>query len=300
MTAIADRLKHRLERLADRSSLVAIGWEAIQSFNAHEGSARAAAIAYYSILSLFPFAMLAVVIASFLIGEGPDLDGLVEQIAVGLGLDPDTVLATLDGLLNARGTLAILGVALLVVAVVPWMSVVQRGIVKAFGEGRRSVVRTTLGSFLVLALAAFLILLSGVWASLLGFVIGLVDRWLSDVAIIDTTLRLVLSLLPGAVVFGVMLVLLRVIPAQRTTVADVWLGALVTALGFLGLRYGFDIYVQLFVADSGNAAGPFGGVLIGLLFVHFLAVAILAGAEVAGVGFRRRQAGDQAAETASE
>ncbi|MGH2462081.1 MAG: YihY/virulence factor BrkB family protein [Candidatus Limnocylindria bacterium] len=300
MTAIADWLKARLQRLADRSSLIAIGWEAIQSFNAHEATARAAAIAYYSILSLFPFAMLAVVVASLLIGHGPEFDALVERIAVGLGFEPDSVAWAIEGLLNARGTLAVLGLALLVLAVAPWMSAVQRGIVQAFGEERRSHLRTTVGSLLLLGMAALLILLSGVWASMLGFIIGLVDRWLGDVAILDVTLRLVLSLLPGAVVFGAMLVLLRVIPGQRPTVGDVWLGAVITGLAFLALRYGFDLYVQLFVVDSGNAAGPFGGVLIGLLFVDFLAVAILAGAELAGVVFRRRRARDQAAEGAAE
>ena len=70
-------------------------------------------------------------------------------------------------------------------------------------------------------------------------------------------------------------------PAQDPTFREVWLGALVTALGFLGLSLLFDWYVRVFVADSGNAAGPFGAILVGLLYIDFLAVAMLAGAEVA-------------------
>jgi hypothetical protein len=39
---------------------------------------------------------------------------------------------------------------------------------------------------------------------------------------------------------------------------------------------------------------------VGLLYVDFLAIAILAGAEVAGVAFRRRQERDRAEDLAPE
>jgi len=300
MTAIADRFKHRVASLSDRYAVVSIGLEAFQRFNAHEAMARAAAIAYFSILSLFPFAMMALVIASLLIGSGADLDDFVTRVSESFGLDPATVSATLESVVSARNGLALLAIGLLVVSLVPWVSAVQRGIVRAFEEERRSYIRTTLSSLLLLGVAAVLILLSGVWGGLIGLVIGFVDRLLPDVALIDFTLRLFLTLLPPVVVFGVMTTLLRAVPAQDPTFAEVWLGALVTALGFLGLSFGFDIYIQLFVADSGNAAGPFGAILVGLLYIDFLAVAMLAGAEVAAATLRRRRAPDQAVETVPE
>ena len=290
MTAITDRFKQGLAAASDRYSLIGISLEAILKFNAHEAMARAAAIAYYSILSLFPFAIVALVVASFLIGEGPELDAFVARVAEAFGLDPASVSSSLEALLDARAVLAVIGVVLLIVALVPWVSAVQRGIVRAFEEDRRSYVRTTLSSFLLLGLAAVLILLSGVWASLVSLVIGFLYRLLPNAAIIDFTLRVVLQLLPGLVVFAVMAVLLRAVPAQNPSFREVWLGALITALGFLGLRVGFDLYVQFFVVSSGTAAGPFGAILVGLLYVDFLAITMLAGAEVAGATLRRRRA----------
>jgi uncharacterized BrkB/YihY/UPF0761 family membrane protein len=97
-----------------------------------------------------------------------------------------------------------------------------------------------------------------------------------------------------------MTILLRLIPGGKQTLSDVWLGSLVTAIGFVVLRIGFDLYVQLFVAGSGGLAGPFGAVLVGLLYVDFLAIAILAGAEVAGAVFRLRQGRDQARDPSQE
>jgi uncharacterized BrkB/YihY/UPF0761 family membrane protein len=244
--------------------------------------------------------MLGLVVASFVIGAGPELEVFVASVADRFGLDRVTVSGSLEALLDARFGLALVGLGLLVVVLVPWVSAVQLGIVRAFREDRRSVARTTLSSLLLLVMAAVLILLSGVWASLIGLVIGFLERFLGDVGIADATLRLALSVLPALVVFAVMTVLLSAVPAHRPWLRDVSLGALVTALGFLGLRLVFDFYVQLFVAQSGNAAGPFGAILVGLLYVDFLAIVMLAGAEVAGVVFRRRQEHDRAQDSAPE
>jgi uncharacterized BrkB/YihY/UPF0761 family membrane protein len=87
-----------------------------------------------------------------------------------------------------------------------------------------------------------------------------------------------------------MAALLKAVPSQSPTFREVWLGALVTALGFFGLSRLFDWYVELFVANSGNAAGPFGAILVGLLYIDFLAIAMLAGTEVAAASTRRHRA----------
>ncbi len=290
MTTIADRLKQRLAALSDRSPLIGIAIAAYRGFVDHDAMARAAAIAYYSILTLFPFVMLGLVAASLLIGSGQALDVVIRQVADAFGLDPATVRSAIASVRKSQALLAGLGLGLLVIAVVPWVSAVQRGIARAFGDQRRSRARATLGSLLVLGTAAVLILLSGVWSSLIDLMVGLIERLLPGLVIADLTLRFALYLLPGVVVFGVMTVLLRVIPGGKQTLPDVWLGSLVTAIGFIALRIVFDIYVQLFVAGSGGLAGPFGAILVGLLYVDFLAIAVLAGAEVAAAVVHRRDA----------
>lgn len=290
MTAIVGRVTERISAIADRYSLVGIGLEAFGKFNAHESMVRAAAIAYYSILSLFPFAIVALVAGSLLITEGPELDAFVARVANAFGLDPASVFSALDQFEDSRLVVGAIGIGLLLLALLPWVSAVQRGIVTAFEEGRRSYIRTTLSSLLLLGLAGVLILLSGVWGSLVSLLLGFVDRLLPGVTLVDVTLSLTVTLLPTLVVFGVMAALLKAVPSQDPTFGEVWLGALVTALGFFGLSRLFDWYVQLFVADSGNAAGPFGAILVGLLYIDFLAIAMLAGTEVAAATTRRHRA----------
>jgi membrane protein len=289
MTAIARRVSERVTAIADRYAVVGIGLEAIRKFNAHESMPRAAAIAYFSILSLFPFAMIALVAASLLIPKGEQLDAFVARVAQIFGLDQATVFEALATFEEGRFVFALVGIGLLLLALLPWVSAVQRGIVRAFEEERRSYIRTTLSSLLLLGMAAILILLSGAWGSLLNLVIGLLDRFLPELVVVDITLGLAASLLPTMVVFGVMTALLKAVPAQDPTFGEVWLGALVTALGFLGLSLLFDAYIELFVVHSGNASGPFGAILVGLLYIDFLAIAMLAGTEVAAATLRRRR-----------
>jgi len=298
MIARIDRIKQRVGAVAARYSLIGIGLDAYRGFVAHDAMPRAAAIAYYSVLTLFPFVMLGLVAASLLIRSGPELVSFIGQVAEVFDLDVVTVASAVASVREAQTPLAVLGAGLLVVAVLPWVSAVQRGIARAFGDQPPRLARTRLGSLLVLGAASVLILLSGVWSSLVGLIVGVVDRFVPGVPFIGFTLGVALAILPGLVVFGVMTILLRVIPGGKQTLSDVWLGSLVTAVGFIVLHIGFDLYVQLFVARSGGLAGPFGAVLVGLLYVDFLAIAILAGAEVAGAVFRRRQARDQAREAA--
>lgn len=290
MTAIARRVSDRVTAIADRYSVVGIALDAVGRFNVHESMPRAAAIAYYSILSLFPFAMVALVAASLLIPEGEQLDAFVGRVAQTFGLDPATVFEALETFEDGRVLFAAIGIGFLLLSLLPWVSAVQRGIVRAFEEERRSYVRTTLSSLLLLGLAAILILLSGAWGSLISLVIGLLDRFLPELVVVDVTLTVAVTLLPTLVVFSVMTALLKAVPAQNPTFGEVWLGALVTALGFLALSLLFDVYVRLFVADSGNAAGPFGAILVSLLYIDFLAIAMLAGTEVAAATMRRRRA----------
>jgi YihY family inner membrane protein len=290
MTAIVGRVTERISAIADRYSIVGIGLEAFGKFNAHESMVRAAAIAYYSILSLFPFALVAIVAASLFISPGPELDAFVARVANAFGLDPATVFGALDQFEDSRLVFGAVGIGLLLLALLPWVSAVQRGIVTAFEEGRRSYIRTTLSSLLLLGLAGILILLSGAWSSLVTLVFGFIDRLLPGMALVDITLGVAITLLPTLIVFGVMTALLKAVPSQDPSFREVWLGASVTALGFFGLSQLFDLYIQLFVADSGNAAGPFGAILIGLLYIDFLAIAMLAGTEVAAATTRRHRA----------
>lgn len=281
-----DRFRRRVDGWISRSPVVAVAWDALRGFFEHEGPMRAAAIAYYSVLAIFPTLMLLLIGASELLENGVSLDRLLARAAQELGVPVGVLHTTLDAILAARGAIVGLSVVLLLVAVVPWGSAVQLGIIRAFGEERRSVARSTAGNLLILAAAGLLLL----WIETWGVVLALVARalaWLfGSLPGWHLALAAAAVLVPAAVVFGVMAVLLRAIPSPHPAFRQVWQGAAVTAIGFTVVRLGFEAYAAVFltVADLG---GTVASLVVGLIFVDFLAVSVLVGAEVAAASARR-------------
>jgi membrane protein len=87
-------------------------------------------------------------------------------------------------------------------------------------------------------------------------------------------------LLPVVLTFATSAFLYRVVPAERTTLAQVWPGALVAALGFEAAKYGFAFYLQNF--GRYNAVyGSIGAVMATLFFMYLAANIFLFGAQVA-------------------
>ena len=85
----------RLLRSADRwttdHSLTRVLRRAIEGFLAHEGLQYAGTMAYFAVLSIFQLLVLAVVIGSFVLGEGAARDFVIEQVHAGTPLDAETV-----------------------------------------------------------------------------------------------------------------------------------------------------------------------------------------------------------------
>lgn len=77
------------------------------------------------------------------------------------------------------------------------------------------------------------------------------------------------------------------LPRKRNAFRDVWPGAVVGAVGFEGLKFGYSIYVA-FISGYDDAYGAFGAVLLWLFFVYLGSYLFLLGAEVAYVYPRLR------------
>jgi YihY family inner membrane protein len=84
------------------------------------------------------------------------------------------------------------------------------------------------------------------------------------------------------------------LPRKRNSFRDVWLGAVVGAVGLEGLKFGYSIYVA-FISGYDDAYGAFGAVLLWLFFVYLSSYLFLLGAEVAYVYPRLRDGIDDEA-----
>ena len=87
-------------------------------------------------------------------------------------------------------------------------------------------------------------------------------------------------LLPWALTFALVLLAYRYVPNARTSLRDVWLGALLASLAIETLKYGYGVYVVNF-SSYGAAYGALTGVLLFMFFAWLASYIFLLGAELA-------------------
>jgi membrane protein len=264
--------RYRVTRVARRAAL---------GFMAHEGMQYAGIMAYFAILSIFQLLVLAVVTGSFFLGEGSARDFVLGQISLNSPINADTVGNIIDGIIEARGGISLIGLVLLAWSALGLFSGLNRGISRAFVTAApRPFLQDKL---LGLALMAFAGVLA-VIALAIGLVAGIAQQAAADVIARipggEVALYLVDLLVPLALVFIVLLVLYRVVPNRPVTVAEVWPGALVGAILWTALRFGFTFYAT-HIAKYDSAFGPISTGISLLVFLYFASIVLLIGAEIA-------------------
>jgi membrane protein len=95
------------------------------------------------------------------------------------------------------------------------------------------------------------------------------------------------NLVAVAILFTILVVLHATLPCQRQRLRDVWPGAALTAISWIGLATVFSLYLAN-LADFNVTYGSLGGVVLTLVYFHFSAVLFIFGAELnAAIAARR-------------
>ena len=252
-----------------------------KEWNEDEASLLAAALAYYTAVSIAPLLVLVVVIVGFFLGQQAAQSQLITQLQSAMGKQGSQFLATIlqnadqPKLASAAGILSFLT---LIWGSTNLFAQLQNSLNKIWnvkrkpGGGIWATIRSRLLSFTMVLGVAFMLLVS--------LVIG---------AILTTVVDFGHGLLPGAdwiwevvnflVSFGVTTFLFaaifKVLPDTDISWRDVWLGAVVTALLFTIGKY----LLGLYLANAGNAYGAVGSVVVFLLWVFYSAQILFMGAE---------------------
>src|SRR5918999_3205912 len=264
--------RHRVPRVARR---------AIAGFLAHEGPQYAGSMAYFGVLSLFQLLVLRVGVFSFFLGEGEARDFVLEQVAAGSPLNPEVIGEVIDAIIESRGEISIISAAFLLWGALGIFGALSGGIARAFEatEPRPFIADKLLGLLLmaitgVLAIASLVIgIVTGVVQEFAGDVLGRVPGGGAAVGVIGLVVPFLLILLAFLVIY-------RVVPNRKVSFATVWPGALVAAILWTVLRFGFTWYATS-VARYDSAFGPISTGVTLLVFLYFASLIVLVGAEFA-------------------
>ncbi|OXM73863.1 MULTISPECIES: inner membrane protein YhjD [Amycolatopsis] len=239
------------------------------AFGERYGNHYAAAITYFSVLSLFPLLMVGFSIAGFVLANNATAlnelrDGIVSSTPAGIG---DFVANIVDTALKSRGATGVFGLLLALYSGIGWMSNLRDALTAQWGQEKKSrpLVSTTIKDLLALAGLGLALVVSFGLTAIGGGVGNLILRWvgLDDQGWALFILRLatiLLALLANMLVF---LWVLSRLPREKVSPRSAIKGAAIASVGFEVLKQVGSIYLASVTSSpSGALFGPIIGLLV--------------------------------------
>lgn len=248
---------------------------------------RAAAISYYALFSLFPLAILLVGIFGLVVQEqqarAQVIDFLLDNLPLRKGQGRQDLQELLDDVTSGVGGFGIIGLLGLAFSASGLMGAIRQAFNAAWDvedprppvQGKLIDIALVMGLGVLIAASLAVSVAARFAASVsesldgLGFVGSLIGGLLRAGALTSTVLA-----------FVVFVVLFRVVPARATTLADVWPGALLAALGLEAAKLLFGVYLDG-AADYNAVYASLGSIVAFMVFVFVASNVVLLGAEAA-------------------
>ncbi|MFZ5476963.1 MAG: YihY/virulence factor BrkB family protein [Myxococcota bacterium] len=251
-----------------------------------------AALAYYTVFSVAPIVVIAVVVAGAVFGEDAARGEMSRQL---VGLLGPTAARGVEDIVNhttrsGGGTVAsIVGVATLLLGATSVFVQLQSALNAMWdvkperGKGLLGMLRSRALGFTMVVALGFLLLVSLVMSALLSGVGGLLEQWLDVPAV---ALQLANQGISLAVVTLLFALVYKFLPDAKIAWGDVWVGAAATAAMFTLGKFAIGTYLGN--SSVASAYGAAGSLVVLLVWVYYSAQIVLFGAEFTQVYARRR------------
>lgn len=277
-----------VERVENPHDLTVRAWwhalrDAVKAFRDKNLSDNAAALTYYSVLSLFPFLIVLVSLLGVL-GSDESIDGLLRIVdQLGSGSAVDTLRSPIENIVHSSqsaGLALVLGIAAGLWSASGYIGAFMRAsnevyeVVedRPFYKLRPLQLLVTLVMTVVVALVLILLVLTGPLATAIGDELGIGD-----------TAQTIYSIAKWPVLFAIVVIVIgllyRVSPnAKHVGLRWILPGSLLATTLWLIASAAFSFYVSNFGAYSGTY-GSLAGVIVFLVWLWITNQAIILGAQ---------------------
>ncbi len=279
---------HTIDDLDRRSPLYLVIRQVFHGFLAQNCMHMAAAISYFSLLSMFPLALALISFLAFILrsDQASELQ-FAQQFGTFVPISQDLVVSTVRSVVEARGAASTLAIVGLIWTSMSVFAAVRKAVNAAWGINQpRMFLYDRLIDFGLMAGTAVVFIVSLMFSALLD----LVRR--ASVLLYGETLAqglvpwaLLAQVIPPVLAFLCFATLYRVLPNARVTFRDVWLGALVATVGFEVTKRIFVMYASGF-SNFNVVYGSLSALVALLLWVYVSALILLIGAAVSSVVHR--------------
>lgn len=285
--------------------LFTLARRSVEEFLEDNCTQMAAAISYYVLFSIFPLLIFIVGILGLILQDSQlqqdVIDAVLDFVPLSETEGRDDVTKAVEGVAGVgSGALGFIGLLGMAWSGSAMFAVIRRSINTAYDlDYSRPLVQQKLVDLaMVLGLGVFFLSSIGATAFLVivrerSEDIPYLGDFAEDVGFAWSAASYFVPLTLSFVAFGA---LYWFVPAAKVRLRDVWVGALVAALGFEAMKIGFTIYLNNF-SSYDVVYGSLGAVVAFLFWVYLSANTLLFGAEVASE-FPRVLRGDY--ETAEE
>jgi membrane protein len=265
-------------------------WRALVGLVSRNDLTHAASIAYYALLSLFPFLLLIISILGVIAADEADRADVLGFLFRYFPTRLDFMTDQLDAFRAERLSIGVAGGLALVWASLGFFGAVTSAVNAAWGvEQERSFWKHRLVSFLMLVAASASMALALLFVSFVQVAessrLGQLLAASQLVAMLQTFVFRYLAV--AVLTFGVGLVF-YFIPNARTRFRDVWVGAILTGLLWQWALAGFSWYVRQNQRLS-MIHGSITAVVVFLLWIYISAVILMYGVEFTAAYARLRR-----------
>jgi Predicted membrane protein len=264
-------------------------WRGVKGVYNSDDLTFASSIAYYSLLSLFPFFLLALAILATVTSNDTDRASVLGFVLRYFPRQFEFVTTQIEAMQQAGVRLSVAGSVLMVWAAMGVFGAITSAVNHAWGvEKQPSYFKHKLMAFIMLVTASLLLLLGLLLVSAINVAEA---RWFSVILAHAPGLLVLQSvaLKSASTVLFILIVglVFYFVPNADVRFRDVWVGAVITGLLWRAALAGFSLYVQNLSRFSVH--GSIAAVVVFLVWVYISAVILLYGAEVTAAYARLRR-----------
>ena len=272
------RLKERSQRVISRLlkiPAIQLIYRVAVGLGDHDTTQRAAGIAYYAILSIFPLLLGLVAIFGFFLPSANLQDALLKFISSNFPGAAGFFSQNIASIIQLRGSMGMLSIVLLIWGASSMFGAINLAINRSWEVHRfRSFFISKANELSMTLSAGVLFLLSLGSSALISVLGGIFGLHSANLIMLDVGSRLVGFLL----ILVVFLLLYKLIPNTRTYWRDIWPGALAAAVLFEIARTLFVFYLANF-ANYQLLYGSIASIIILLVWIYYSAFILILGAE---------------------
>lgn len=268
--------------------MLSFGKELVARIQRDEIPSLSAELAYYFLLSMFPFLIFLITLIGFLPLQVPDLLQMIDEFA------PEQTMSIIESNLTTvvgqqNGELLSIGLIATVWSASNGINAIVRAFNRAYQVEENRPFIVARGMAILLTFAMIFIIIVALLLPVFGQMIGV--YLFSTFGLSDTFLAIWAAsrwIISSLILFIVFMALYYFAPNKRLLARNVAKGAAFATIGWMGASLAFSYYVNNF-SNYTATYGSLGGIIVLLIWLYLSGMIIVIGGEVNAMFYERRK-----------